>query len=83
MTKGSSHIHLRGVYKPTSPSKYQSYTVLRYKLPLNNELKKKFGLNSDYFKYYYDTANRSALGFSAISHSLFSQEGSYSFVLVG
>ena len=25
MTKGSSHIDLRGVYKRTSPGKYQSY----------------------------------------------------------
>ena len=39
IAKGSSHICLRGVYKITSPSKYQSYTVLRYKVPLNNELK--------------------------------------------
>ena len=39
------------------------YMVLRYKLPLNNELKKKFALNSDDFKYHYDTANEVLLDF--------------------
>lgn len=58
MTKGSSHTCFRGVYTPTSPSKYQSYTVLGYKLPLNNKLKKKFGLHLDDYKYHYDTANK-------------------------
>ena len=58
MSKCSSTITcLRGHFNPISPSKYKQYQILRYKKPLNDDLKKQFGIKELGFRYLYDTAN--------------------------
>ena len=53
----STTTHFRGVYNPISPSKSKQYQILRYKKPLNDNLKKQFGIKELGFRNLYDTAN--------------------------
>ena len=48
---------LRGDFNPIPPSKYKQYQILRYKKPLNDNLKKQFGIKELGFRDLYDTAN--------------------------
>ena len=54
---------LRGDFNPISPSKYKLYQILRYKKPLNDDLKKQFGIKELGFRYLYDTANNVLLDY--------------------
>ena len=48
---------LKGDLNPISPSKSKQYQILRYKKPLNDNLKKQFGIKELGFRDLYDTAN--------------------------
>ena len=58
MSKFSSTItFLRGDFNPISLSKYRQYQILRYKKPLNDNLKKQLSITELGFRYLFHTSN--------------------------
>ena len=59
----STSAHLRGVYNPVSPSKFKQSQLFRYKKPLTEDIKNKFGIKQSPFKYHYHSVNKVLLDY--------------------